>query len=246
MSSKNIYTQILTSISLKNKYYKWYINIINYAAARASTKKEAKKIIIDVETHHIVPECFFKHRSRKGSIGFLSENPNDKLNLVHLTPKEHFICHKLLTKMFSDHKMQVKMTEAISAFLMNKSGKRILNSNQYDYIRKLNYETIKYKIDNKLYHTQTAEWRSNLSKSMTGEKHHRFGKPQTTEWKNNKAEANRKYYKCIDPSNIEHITKNLKQFCKENKLQYTAMISVATKKYPQHRGWLCEKFNPLI
>lgn len=63
-----------------NKYSKWYYSIIQRSAERTSE-------IICVEKHHIIP------RSLGGS--------DNVENLARLTPREHFICHWLLSKMTS-------------------------------------------------------------------------------------------------------------------------------------------------
>ena len=71
---------------LKNKYTKWYFNIVSAAQNR--------NISGYTEEHHIIPK----------SLG----GNNKKENLVNLTGREHFVCHWLLTKMVvgSDkHKM---------------------------------------------------------------------------------------------------------------------------------------------
>jgi len=60
-----------------SKYTKWYFQII----ANAKLRKD----LIKFERHHIIPK----------SLG--GNNKND--NLVRLTPREHFVCHRLLTKM---------------------------------------------------------------------------------------------------------------------------------------------------
>ena len=62
---------------IQNKYTKTYYKIIEHAKLR----------IINgyTEKHHIIPK----------SIG----GSDDKSNLVSLTAKEHFICHRLLPKM---------------------------------------------------------------------------------------------------------------------------------------------------
>lgn len=66
---------------IDNKYTRWYYNIIADAQARI--------LPLDVytEKHHIVPK----------SLG----GNNSKENLVKLTAKEHFICHRLLPKITS-------------------------------------------------------------------------------------------------------------------------------------------------
>ena len=82
------------------KYKKWYDNIVE----RGKVKREN----IYLEKHHIIPECFFKKRTRKGSPGWVEGDSNDPSNLTYLTAREHFICHWLLTKMYSGparHKM---------------------------------------------------------------------------------------------------------------------------------------------
>ena len=62
-----------------------YTLIYNALVSRASAREESK----DYEKHHIVPRCM------GGS--------NDSDNLCNLTPREHFIAHQLLTKMYPDN-----------------------------------------------------------------------------------------------------------------------------------------------
>lgn len=78
----------------KNKYFKWYKNIIiNRIINR----------IIEGENHHIIP------RSMGG---------NDlKENIVKLTPKEHYVCHLCLTK-FTIKEDFYKMICAINCMSM--------------------------------------------------------------------------------------------------------------------------------
>jgi hypothetical protein len=73
-----------------SKYTKIYYNIINRALSRPITGY--------TEKHHIVP------RSLNGS--------NKKDNLVHLTAKEHRLCHLLLTKMVIEPKHKISMFNA--------------------------------------------------------------------------------------------------------------------------------------
>jgi hypothetical protein len=63
---------------LLNKYTTWYNNIITQAQRRVNQTGYTEK-------HHIIP------KSLGGS--------NDSSNLVRLTAKEHFVCHRLLVKM---------------------------------------------------------------------------------------------------------------------------------------------------
>lgn len=61
---------------INNKYYSWYCNIIQSAQTTARTGY--------TEKHHIIPKSF-------GGL-------NDTSNLVRLSAREHFICHRLLVK----------------------------------------------------------------------------------------------------------------------------------------------------
>ena len=80
-----------TDIFLKNKYTKWYYDIVDRAILRGNIEPN--------ENHQIIPESFFIKRKRPGSIGWLEGNPNDPSNIVPLTEHEHFVCHLLLPKM---------------------------------------------------------------------------------------------------------------------------------------------------
>lgn len=77
---------------IDNKYNKWYFSIVKHAQARQN--------ISYVEKHHIIPK----------SLG----GNNQKLNIVCLTAREHFICHRLLTKM-TEGKNKIKMLYAVWA-----------------------------------------------------------------------------------------------------------------------------------
>jgi hypothetical protein len=117
---------------IQNKYSKYYYSIITNAKSRILADN------IRTEMHHIIPECFFIRRSRKGKPGWIDGNPEDPSNKVILTDKEHFICHKLLTKM-TEGKAKIKMMYAYRAFALLSSNGRIIkiNSREFEKIRKL-------------------------------------------------------------------------------------------------------------
>jgi hypothetical protein len=100
---------------LSNKYTKIYYEIINRAQSR-------DKIDGYTETHHIIP------RSLGGS--------DCKDNLVILTAREHFLCHRLLTKMTTG-KEKSKMVFAMWAFTRSSrnQSRQIINSHIYSHIR---------------------------------------------------------------------------------------------------------------
>jgi hypothetical protein len=108
---------------LENKYKKWYFLIIDNAK---------KRELCDIkESHHIIPK----------SLG----GNNDAANLVELTPREHFICHWLLTKMTTGHDKH-KMTFSLHTFFhFNKHRRLNFNSRQYEYHKKVYREACRHK-----------------------------------------------------------------------------------------------------
>lgn len=100
----------------RNKYLKWYINIIK--------KNKKNKIIHEVgyEIHHIIPKSCGGNNTNK--------------NKVKLSFKEHFICHLLLTKIFANIDYHYKMLCAFK--YMNTKSKyteyrtNIIGSKLYD------------------------------------------------------------------------------------------------------------------
>lgn len=117
------------NIFIDNIYTRWYYNIIETASQRDNQN-------IYTERHHIIPECFYQKRSRKGVSGWLVGNPNVKSNIVKLTAREHFICHWLLTKMISNKLRTHQMVLALSTFQWSSNNQeRILTSRQYERAR---------------------------------------------------------------------------------------------------------------
>jgi len=97
----------------KNKYTKYYYNIIENAKKRDSGD----------EIHHIVPRCI---------------GGNDSIdNLVKLTYREHYIVHGLLTKMHSSK----KLIDAYWA-MSNQNKNRYYRSRLYESARRQYSEAI--------------------------------------------------------------------------------------------------------
>jgi len=104
---------------LDNKYSQWYQKLVEGAVIRGWSKKTAPCY---TEKHHIIP------RSLGGD--------NTKDNLVHLTAREHFVAHLLLTKM-CDGMQKSKMHFALHMFNITPGHtERYINSNLYEYVRK--------------------------------------------------------------------------------------------------------------
>ena len=99
-------------------YNKIYNNIIK----RAKEREQSNKLTIK-EIHHIVPRC-------KGG----TDKPN---NLVELTLKEHFLCHKLLIKIYPNDKRLI-----YALWMMSNTRKYSLNTYN-KYISAKEYEQLR-------------------------------------------------------------------------------------------------------
>jgi len=105
---------------LKNKYTTWYYSLVSKAQKRGWTKQNTN---VYLEEHHIIPKSF------NGS--------NEPNNLVLLTAKEHYIAHKLLTKMVTGKQKQ-KMHMALWCMITANDCEKYNNikkSNLYEKIR---------------------------------------------------------------------------------------------------------------
>jgi hypothetical protein len=116
----NIYIQIIKDLSQQNKYLNWYVGIVENAQKRAKTRKEAKEILECCEGHHILPKSF--------ELG----GEKDKLNLVYLTAREHFILHLLLLKFLKEFYHRSKMAAPVLRMRY-----KCTNSRTYEIARKL-------------------------------------------------------------------------------------------------------------
>lgn len=145
---------------LQNKYRNWYYTIIENAKSRDTLPNI-------VEKHHIIPK----------SLG----GTNSKDNLVSLTPREHYICHLLLTKMCAGEERR-KMVYAFWALanLCNKSQvRKVVRGRMYESLR---CEFIRYqkslaganhpnrgtKRPDRTKESFTPEWRAKISAAKKG------------------------------------------------------------------------------
>lgn len=135
----------MNTIFLTNKYTRWYFNIV----------AKSTSIVGYTEKHHIIPKCL------GGS--------NSKSNIVVLTPKQHYICHLLLTKM-TEGKDKSKMLMAAWAMgiLQSKKHQRYkMNSTTFARLRE---EALK-----------NPDRIKNLQEKNKKEKNPFFGKKQSLE-----------------------------------------------------------------
>jgi hypothetical protein len=206
-------------IFINNKYTKWYYAIIDNAKQRVNPNNSY------LETHHIIPDCFFLNRTRKGPAGWLSGNPEEPTNKVELTAEEHFICHHLLTKMITG-KPKYQMLQAATAFVKWASHNHVrdikINAKTYARLKKQKSDALKDLWANDSTYRQTAL--SGLVKLQTDCKHkNKMSKLRKDLWKNteylskmsNRARSYKKviikgvlYDSLLDASNALGITSN--------------------------------------
>lgn len=190
----NIFLSIIQNISFPNKYTKWYINIVS-----ASFTKDKNSY---TENHHIVPKSFAKLLN--------IENINDHTNLAELSAKEHFVCHRLLTKMFQG-KFKQKMAYAIHRLAYSNNGRKTdvyVSSRHYEQIRKqhtLNLIGTGNPMFGKLHSNHTKEKISTMAKGRkasddtkrkmsaahSGSNNHMFGRTHTEEARRKISEGNK-------------------------------------------------------
>ena len=102
-------------------YQKNYELLINKAKFEKRKKlKKNDKNYVYYEKHHIIPKC----------VG----GTNNDENLVLLTAREHYICHKLLTYIYKRNK---KISNAFCRMTWDKNGKRNISSKDYAYAKEL-------------------------------------------------------------------------------------------------------------
>jgi len=105
----------------ENKYTRWYFNII-YKAADVRTKGKT-------ELHHVLPKSLYPE---------FKNLKKHSWNEVHLTAREHFICHWLLTKMCTNRANMHKMVFAFKMMMHmeNPTQNRYkINSHVYQILR---------------------------------------------------------------------------------------------------------------
>lgn len=95
-------------------YQKTYDSIIE--KAKSENRKKGNGIYY--ENHHIIPKC--------------NGGTNNQDNLVLLTAKEHYICHKLLTYIFSDN---IGMTLAFMRMVHSKNYPLPFSSRDYEFVK---------------------------------------------------------------------------------------------------------------
>jgi len=175
---------------IKNKYTRWYFQIIENAS---------NSTFEIFEKHHIIPK----------SIG----GSNNLKNIVKVTPRQHFICHWLLTKM-TEGDVRKKMTYAFwSMCRSNKSHKRTYSSIQYEIARKKFIQIRNGKTFEEIYGIEKAkEIKEKISKKNKG-----MIKPRSIH-NLKRRRLTTHYWEVTHPNGFVEIIENMTDFCKRHNL----------------------------
>lgn len=125
-------------------YAKIYNDIIEHARANPPTGY--------AESHHIIPVCL--------------GGPDEKTNLVDLTPEQHFVCHQLLVKMHPGH-----LGIAAAAVMM--SGRKTYGRKHYGWVKRAMSKAQKVRMADPDVKRELSERMSKVHK----------GKPKSAQWR---------------------------------------------------------------
>lgn len=124
------------------------------------------------EGHHIIPKSLGGDGNSRHWCKSYVEKRHP--NIVGLTPKEHFVCHKLLCRIYPNNK---SLTNALWRMVCRPRDfqmRHIPSGKEYESIRQ---EFIKN------HHNSTSEGRRRCAISITGDKNPMFGKTHSDEYK---------------------------------------------------------------
>lgn len=231
---------------MTNKYKKIYYQIINQAKNRTKTEN------VLYEKHHIIPKCL--------------GGDNSKENLVNLTYREHFICHRLLVK-FTEGEQKYKMLWALHR--MAYTEKYTITSRLYEIVRsdfitslKKNHPSKNESWRKKISIAVLMEWQNNYQRKYKtsqkmkkmweegklfakfGSENGMYGKEPWNKnkkfpgtGKSGKDNPAAKKFTIISPIGEIIMIECLKTFCEEKQLDYGCMKKVSQGKNKQHRGY---------
>lgn len=123
------------------------------------------------EKHHIIPRCM------NGS--------DESINLVALTPEEHYVAHQLLIKIYPDNHKLIYAAKMMTVNSLNHSSR---SNKLYGWLRKKHAKTISETLRGK---KQTEEHKRKNSESKKGEKCYWYGKRHTDEAKRKNSEKHK-------------------------------------------------------
>jgi hypothetical protein len=220
---------------IHNKYHKKYYQIVDRARQRSLPDH------VKFEVHHVIP------RSLGGS--------NDQDNLVKLTLKEHWICHRLLVKFLDDPKALRKMYNAL--FMMAVKDYRTVNCRIYEQIKESIVPWNKGLKDVTTNLPLSSESKEKLRKLWKGKARPiEHVEAMKKGWQRIKDQGYQPWNKgkngiyrsgkpviVVSPEGKEYQYNRLKDACRDLGLTYTHMSSVNSGKKTNWRGWTVKPLN---
>lgn len=218
-----------------NKYHNTYFRIVDQAKARTLP------LSVKTEIHHIIP------RSLGGT--------DSTDNLVTLTLKEHWVCHRLLVKFLDDPIALRKMYNAL--YMMAVKDYRTVNGRIYQFIKEniVPWNKGLTGLPGHPLSDKTKEKLSALWKNKKRPVEHTTAMKEG--WKRAKENGYQPWNKgltglssgpkqqviLVSPSGDEHEYDSLRAGCKAQSLIYTKMSSVNSGKQKQYKGWTVKKVS---
>lgn len=208
---------------IPNKYTKWYSNII-----------ESRKLMPPEgysERHHILP------RKMGGS--------NESCNLVRLSAREHFICHRLLPKMTlgAERNHMIFAAYALAHYRCPSRGLIKVSAKTYEVLKKDLSAARKASPGHNKGRIWTAEQRANMKNKTDGTILFHRGRKRSAETRQKIKEKRafqvikKKTWTLMDPSGNLIATQGLKNFCIEHHLGLSKLLSTEKTKQPVERGF---------
>lgn len=201
---------------IDNKYKSWYFKII----------KSNKLRNPPFERHHIIPK----------SLG----GDDSCSNLVSLSPREHFICHWLLTKFTfgnDKRKMQYALWNMTRCSIKHK---RMTTSLQYQVARNSYISAVKSRECS----LETRAKISAIHKGKTVSVDSVAKRKETLSKKGIKIQSTAVWDITLpDGRSVQVI--NLAQFCRENKLSQSGLSGLSSGKLTFYKGYTCRKLRTL-
>lgn len=132
-------------------YFKIYDSIIS----KALSENRSKGVGVYYEKHHIKPKCL--------------GGENRKVNLVLLTAKEHFVCHKLLVLIYPDNK-SLWLAYHSMVYVMKENRKIKVSGRDFEYARILASKASSGKNNHNYGKKNSPETRLKISNALKGHK----------------------------------------------------------------------------
>jgi hypothetical protein len=146
-------------------YLKIYNNIILNSSIKNRNKVDKNNInYVYYEKHHIIPKCL--------------GGTNTEENLVLLSGREHFICHKLLTYIYKNNR---KIAHAFNRMAFSKKKEYVISSRDFSYAKELIHsipvseETIEKRRKSLIGKKRSIESKQKYRESRIGSKNPMYG-----------------------------------------------------------------------